>query len=57
MIMAWLAGHGPEPDDSEAQAKLKRLRKHVAGAHFCQSNSRNLEDGFVMAPTLDWPAV
>jgi tetratricopeptide (TPR) repeat protein len=42
MILAWLAGYGPEPDDPEAQAQLRRLREQVAGAHFCQANSRNL---------------
>jgi len=42
MIQAWLANYGPEPDDPEACTQLRRLREQVAGAHFCQSNSRNL---------------
>jgi len=41
MIMAWLAGYGPEPEDSEAQAQLRRLREQVRAVHFCMAASRS----------------
>jgi hypothetical protein len=42
MILAWLAGFGPEPPDSVAAEQLNRLRKVVKAAHFCQASSRNI---------------
>jgi hypothetical protein len=42
MILAWLAGFGPEPSDGIAAEQLTRLRKTVKAAHFCQASSRNL---------------
>src|SRR5271165_516200 len=41
MILAWLAGFGPLPEDPAAQARLARVRKTVKAAHFCQAASRN----------------
>lgn len=42
MILAWLAGFGPEPEDALARERLSRLRAVVKGAHFCQAASRNI---------------
>jgi hypothetical protein len=41
MIMAWLAGSGPAPDDPVAAEELVRLRGEVAAAHFCMAASRS----------------
>jgi tetratricopeptide (TPR) repeat protein len=35
MIIAWLAGFGPEPQDPIAAGRLTRLRTLVKAAHFC----------------------
>jgi hypothetical protein len=42
MLLAWLAGFGPEPPDPVAAEQLTRLRKVVKAAHFCQAASRNI---------------
>lgn len=42
MILAWLAGFGPEPPEDSARAQLSRIRKAVKGVHFCQADSRNI---------------
>jgi hypothetical protein len=42
MVLAWLAGSGPEPKDEPAREQLSRLRGAVKAAHFCQAASRNL---------------
>ena len=42
MIIAWLAGFGPQPQNPAAQAQLKQLREAVKAAHFCQAASRNI---------------
>jgi hypothetical protein len=42
MILAWLAGFGPQPQYSAAQIQLKQLRMAVEAAHFCQAASRNI---------------
>ena len=39
MIMAWLAGHGPEPDDATAREQLGQIRAEVKAAHFCVAAS------------------
>lgn len=41
MIIAWLAGFGPEPDDTEARQGLARIRKSAKAAHFCQIRMQN----------------
>ena len=41
MILAWLAGHGPPPDDPVAAEELARLRGQVAAVHFCMAASRS----------------
>ena len=42
MILAWLAGFGPVPEDPVAQAQLASVRKAKKAAHFCQASSRNV---------------
>jgi hypothetical protein len=42
MILAWLAGFGPEPSDAITAEQLTRLRENVKAAHFCQAASRNI---------------
>jgi hypothetical protein len=42
MIMAWLSGHGPLPEDPTDQVQLARVRALVKAAHFCQAASRNI---------------
>jgi len=42
MIVAWLAGLGPPPEDVSARAELARLREAVKAVHFCQAASRNI---------------
>jgi WD40 repeat protein len=42
MLLAWLAGFGPAPEDAPARAQLSRLRKAVKATHFCQAASRNI---------------
>jgi len=42
MIVAWLAGHGPPPEDGSARAQLARLREAVKAVHFCQAASCNI---------------
>jgi hypothetical protein len=42
MILAWLAGYGPEPQDALAREQLSRVRKMFKAAHFCQAASRNI---------------
>jgi predicted ATPase len=42
MILAWLAGLGPLPEDTIAQTQLARVRSQVKAAHFCQAGSRNV---------------
>jgi hypothetical protein len=42
MIMAWLAGHGPAPDDPEIRGQLEQLRAQVKAVHFCMAASRNI---------------
>jgi hypothetical protein len=42
MILAWLAGFGPAPEDATTQSQLARVRKVVKAAHFCQASSRNI---------------
>jgi hypothetical protein len=42
MIVAWLAGHGPLPEDPTAQGHLASMRSVVKAAHFCQAASRNI---------------
>ena len=41
MIMAWLAGHGPLPEDPAARDRLLRLRGAVSARFFCQSSGLN----------------
>lgn len=41
MIITWLAGHGPLPEDEEKREQLAVLRKQVIAAHFLQANTRN----------------
>ena len=41
MLMAWLAGHGPMPENPEHAALLRKIRKHVRGTHFFVAKSRN----------------
>jgi ABC-type transport system involved in cytochrome c biogenesis ATPase subunit len=42
-ILAWLAGMGPLPtgDDTNAIAKLKKIRSRLKAAHFFMSNTGN----------------
>src|SRR5215475_10175839 len=42
MILAWLAGFGPEPQEELAKEQLSRIRKVFKAAHFCQAASRNV---------------
>src|SRR5512145_2674807 len=42
MVLAWLAGFGPEPQDALAREQLTCLRAAVKVAHFCQASSRNI---------------
>jgi WD40 repeat protein len=35
MIMAWLAGHGPMPEDATAHEQLAQIRAQVKATHFC----------------------
>jgi hypothetical protein len=42
MILAWLAGFGPEPQGKLIKERLPRIRKVVKSAHFCQAASRNV---------------
>jgi tetratricopeptide (TPR) repeat protein len=42
MLMAWLAGAGPAPQDGEASALLDRLRSQVKAAHFCVAASGSI---------------
>jgi pimeloyl-ACP methyl ester carboxylesterase len=42
MIIAWLAGYGPPPEDLAAREKLVRVRSLVRAVHFCQADSRNI---------------
>jgi len=45
MILAWLAGFGPEPKDASAREQLNRLRKAVKAAHFCHLVAWDIEAG------------
>src|SRR5580704_12727923 len=40
MILAWLAGHGPPPEERAACRQLARLRALVKAAYFCRTNGR-----------------
>lgn len=42
MIVAWLAGFGPEPEDPLSNEQLSRLRGLVKAAYFCQAASREI---------------
>src|SRR5262245_45220776 len=42
MIVAWLAGQGPLPEDPTARRHLNSVRSVVKAAHFCQADSRNI---------------
>jgi tetratricopeptide (TPR) repeat protein len=42
MIVAWLGGYGPSPEDPTAREQLARVRTLVKAAHFCQAASRNV---------------
>jgi WD40 repeat protein len=42
MIAAWLAGHGPIPDDPSARTQLLQIRGLVSAVHLCQASSRNI---------------
>jgi hypothetical protein len=42
MLVAWLAGFGPPPQDPTAHEQLTRLRSFFKAAHFCQASSRNI---------------
>ena len=42
LLMAWLAGFGPDPDNAPARQALAILRESVKAAHFCQASSRNI---------------
>src|SRR6185503_9862181 len=42
MVLAWLAGFGPQPEDPDARSQLARLRHLVKAVHFCQASSRNI---------------
>jgi WD40 repeat protein len=42
MILSWLAGFGPEPQDALTREQLSGLRLVVKAAHFCQAASRNI---------------
>lgn len=35
MLMAWLAGYGPAPEDAAAREQLAQIRAQVKAAHFC----------------------
>jgi hypothetical protein len=39
MLVAWLAGHGPVPQDPAQRQDMERLRQQVGGAHFCEFNT------------------
>ncbi|MFN2217996.1 MAG: hypothetical protein ACK2UA_05280, partial [Anaerolineae bacterium] len=39
MIMAWLAGFGPLPDDATARQQLTRIRSEIKATHFCVAAS------------------
>jgi hypothetical protein len=41
MLLAWLAGFGPQPKDARAGEQLARLRAAAKAVHFCQAASRN----------------
>jgi hypothetical protein len=42
MIMAWLAGFGPGPQDPNSLEQLVHVRSAFKAAHFCQASSRNI---------------
>ncbi len=42
MVLAWLGGYGPLPEDPAAQEQISRIRKALKAAHFCQAASRNI---------------
>ena len=42
MILAWLAGHGPWPEDPTVRGQLASVRSVVKAVHFCQADSRNI---------------
>lgn len=46
MLMAWLAGLGPEPRDPSARDQLARFRGAVKAAYFCQASGGNSPKGF-----------
>jgi len=53
MLLAWLAGVGPEPADPTTQALLARLRGAVKAAYFCQASSRNITPQAFAEATAD----
>ena len=42
IILAWLAGFGPEPEEALAKEQLSRIRKVFKAVHFCQAATRNI---------------
>jgi tetratricopeptide (TPR) repeat protein len=42
MLLAWLAGFGPGPQEEIAAKQLSRIRAMVKAGHFCQAASRNV---------------
>ena len=42
MLLAWLAGEGPEPANDERHAQLAKFRDLVGAAHFCVAASGNI---------------
>ena len=42
VVMAWLAGYGPDPDEPEARVQLSLVREQVKALHFCQAASQNI---------------
>src|SRR5262245_499605 len=42
MIIAWLAGQGPLPEDPTARRHLNSVRSVVKAAHFCRAASRSI---------------
>jgi nucleoside-triphosphatase THEP1 len=40
-VLAWLAGAGPLPNDSNARGQLEKIRSNVKASHFLMSNTGN----------------
>jgi len=44
-FMAWLAGAGQSPRDTEARSQLEHIRRRIKAIHFCRSGSGNTAPG------------